>query len=70
MTADNNTGAVQPLAVSVPVAAAMIGVSRDFVFGLIRDGEIESMLLGPRTRRIPVAAIHDYMQRKSTKGAA
>lgn len=51
-------------------AMAELQVSRATLFKLLRPGpdgepaEIESILIGPNARRIPRAAIEDYIARK------
>lgn len=43
-------------------------VSRATLFKLLREGEIESFLLGPNARRIPRAALEAYIARKLEQG--
>lgn len=45
-------------------AAKAIGQCRTTVFALIKSGELESVLVSPRKRLIPRAAINDYVNRK------
>jgi excisionase family DNA binding protein len=46
----------------VPAAARSLGVGRTTVFQLIRDGRLESVLIG-RRRLIPIASIEAYVAR-------
>jgi excisionase family DNA binding protein len=51
------------LVTDVGRACAMLGVCIDKLYILLRNGEIESYLEG-RNRRIPVASIRAYVERK------
>lgn len=53
----------QPLTVSVSEAAQRIGVGRGTAYALVRSGELASITYGKRSRRVPVAAIEQYVQR-------
>lgn len=51
----------EPLLVTVEGAAHMLGVSRSKMFTLLREGKVSSVLLGKQIRRVPVAAIREYV---------
>lgn len=46
----------------IPAAAAQLSVSAKVVERLIRDGEVESVLIG-RRRLVPHDALEDYIAR-------
>jgi hypothetical protein len=54
---------VVPLAVPTRVAWQMMGISNAFGYVLIKKGEIDSYLEG-RVRKVVVASIHAYIERK------
>jgi excisionase family DNA binding protein len=47
---------------TVPQVAALLGISRVTVYGLINEGRLESVLLG-RLRRIPRDALDEFIAR-------
>ena len=51
-------------ALSVEMAAEMLGISRSMVFKLIRNGELRSVKAGTRTL-VPVAAIDEFIEQNS-----
>ncbi|MDE3097524.1 MAG: excisionase family DNA-binding protein [Chloroflexota bacterium] len=51
-------------------AAEAVGIGRTEVFRLIRNGELESVMVGARRRRIPVDALRDYVRRLREAAAA
>jgi excisionase family DNA binding protein len=48
---------------TVPEAMAALKVSRWTLYNLIRSGEITSVLVGTRCRRIPSSALDAYVTR-------
>jgi excisionase family DNA binding protein len=46
-------------------AAAVIGVGRNRLRQLVASGELRSIRLGPRSTRIPVAALREWLSRKA-----
>ena len=60
---------VPPLLVSVRNAARMLAVGRTTVYELIATGELETILIG-RSRRVPIAALEDFVQRRRGRGRA
>ncbi|MEV4105955.1 helix-turn-helix domain-containing protein [Nonomuraea sp. NPDC049649] len=48
---------------TVPQAMAALKVSRWTLYNLIRSGELCSILVGTRCRRIPATALNDYVTR-------
>ena len=52
----------EPLLLTPEEAAERIRVGRTELFRLLRTGEIESILIGARRRRIPFAALEAYVE--------
>lgn len=52
----------EKLLLTAEEAALVLGVGRSAIFALVRTGELESLRLGAR-RRIPTAALRDYVAR-------
>jgi excisionase family DNA binding protein len=50
-------------------AARMLRVSRSAIYALMQDGELPSITIGSR-RRIPRAALDDYVTRRLAAAAA
>ena len=51
-------------ALSVEMAAEMLGISRSMGFKLIRRGELRSIKAGTRTL-VPVAAVDEFIEKNS-----
>ena len=51
-------------ALSVKLAAEMLGISRSMGFKLIRNGELRSVKAGTRTL-VPVAAVDEFIEQNS-----
>lgn len=59
------------LLLTVEEAAAELKVCKSTMFKLIRSGEVESILLGAHSRRVPRAKLEEYIESKlSEQGAA
>jgi excisionase family DNA binding protein len=56
--------AVVRKALSVQMAAQMLGISRSMVHKLIRRGELRSVKAGTRTL-VPVAAVDEFIEQNS-----
>jgi excisionase family DNA binding protein len=56
-----------PVVLTVDQAAARLNVSRWTVYNLIRSNQLASITIG-RARRIPLAAIDDYIRRQLEEG--
>ncbi|MEO3892470.1 helix-turn-helix domain-containing protein [Nonomuraea sp. B5E05] len=54
---------------TVPQAMAALKVSRWTVYNLIRSGELSSIVVGVRCRRIPADALNDYVTRLCEEAA-
>jgi excisionase family DNA binding protein len=54
---------------TVPEAMALLKVSRWTVYNLIRSGELTSILVGERCRRIPTSALDAYVTRLCEEAA-
>ncbi len=59
----------KPILVSVADAAHMLSIGRTAAWELVRKHRIKSVKIG-RTRRVPIAAIQDYVQRLMDEDAA
>lgn len=57
-----NSDSMPPRLLKVEQAAARANLGRTKIYELIHGGELESVKIG-RSRRIPVEAIDDYVQR-------
>ena len=55
------------LLLTVPEAAAALSISRSKLYQLIARGAVESIRI-EGCRRVPVTALHDYINRLGTKG--
>jgi excisionase family DNA binding protein len=58
-----------PLLVTTDVAARQLGCGKTTVYKLISDGELQTVKVG-RLRRVPVAAITEYVDRLRIRAAA
>lgn len=61
------------LLLKVPEACKVLGCSRSQLYILLRNKEIEGIMIGPQQRRIPYAECEAYVARKlaeARKGAA
>jgi excisionase family DNA binding protein len=52
----------KPILVSVDDAAQMLSIGRTAAWELVRKQRIKSVKIG-RTRRVPVSAVQEYVQR-------
>lgn len=59
---------MEKLLLTAEEAAAMVGLGRTKVYELLRVGQIESVRIG-RCRRIPLRAVHAYVERLSREAA-
>jgi excisionase family DNA binding protein len=57
------------LVLTIEEAAKVLRIGRTTMFALVSDGEIRSFLIG-RSRRIPLAAIDEYVKRKDAESAS
>lgn len=51
-------------------AAVLLGVGRNRVRALIRAGELPTVRLGPRSIRIPVSALRDWLNRRAATSSS
>ena len=58
----------KPILVSVADAARMLNIGRTAAWELVRKQKIKSVKIG-RTRRVPVSAVQEYVQRLLDKAA-
>lgn len=54
---------------TVPEVMAKLKVSRWTLYALIRSGELASVVVGERCRRIPESALSDYVTRLREEAA-
>lgn len=57
----------EPLMLTYAEAARKIGVSKSWLYVLLRRGEIHSLDLGPQTKRIPMTECRAYVERLMTE---
>jgi excisionase family DNA binding protein len=57
-----NTGIDKRLCITVPEAAEMLGISRNFAYELVRRGELPVKKLGEKRRVIPRAALEKMLE--------
>lgn len=55
-----STHALEPLTVTVESAAALSGLSRRTIWGLLKDGRLDSKMIG-RRRLIPTQALKTFL---------
>jgi len=76
-TSDTIVSALKPdpapapirLLLTIPEAAASLGISRSLVYELVQMGTIATIKIG-RSRRVPVAALEDFIaQQLKLQGA-
>jgi excisionase family DNA binding protein len=58
---------VEPLLLDVRDAARVLGIGRSSLYELIAAGEIEVVHIG-RSARVPLAALHEFVDRCRTSG--
>jgi excisionase family DNA binding protein len=51
-------------------AAALIGVGRNRLRELLASGELPAIRLGPRSVRIPLSALREWIAKNTTIGSA
>lgn len=60
MKARQNRAELEPVAVRIPQAAAMLGIGRSTLYMCISAGEIETIKVG-RSTLIPVESLKDFV---------
>ncbi len=60
-TAQTSSEQTRPLTLSVPVAAAMVGIGRSTLYELVRSGDVRCVRLGKRIV-IPISVIEDLLR--------
>jgi excisionase family DNA binding protein len=63
MSLDHSQGTVPKVLLTIPEAAKAMSLGRSFLYELVMRGEIASIKMG-RKRRIPTAALHEYVARQ------
>ena len=59
-----------PALVTVEEAATYLSIGRSRMFELLREGEIPSLTIGPRQRRIRVTDLDDFVARRLASEAS
>lgn len=54
----------------VPQVAKRLGVSEPTVWRLLRSGDLESIVVGARSRRVSPAVVEAYKQARSGRGTS
>jgi excisionase family DNA binding protein len=57
-----------PLLLTVEEAAEQLHIGRTKAFAMVKSGEIESVLIGERGRRVPREAVLEYIARLRQQG--
>jgi len=57
----------EKILVSPDEAAELLSIGRTYLYELIHAGEIKSVQVG-RLRRVPVAALHEYVEKLEARG--
>lgn len=65
----DNSGFHRPVLLRVPEAARMLGVGRSLTYELIAAGDLEVIHVGS-VIRVPVDAVHAYVERRRSTGSA
>jgi excisionase family DNA binding protein len=55
---------------TVAEAAQAMGIGRSLLYRLVMSGEIRSVVVGGRARRIPVAALDEWIARQQAEAEA
>jgi excisionase family DNA binding protein len=61
-TTHNSTHHTPRRAYTVREVAALLGISRESVFGLLRTGQLRSILIGKRGRRVTDVQLDAYLR--------
>lgn len=67
-TSANSVAQTERLTLSVPVAAAMVGIGRSTLYELVRSGHVRSVRLGKRIV-IPITVIEALLRGETTERA-
>jgi prophage regulatory protein len=57
---------IEPLALKVPEACALLRVTRSQLYRMMRAGEIEGFLIGPGQRRFAMSELRAWVEKKVT----
>lgn len=57
------------LLLTIPEAAAVLGIGRTLVYDLVLRGELPSIKLG-RARRIPIASLEKFIARRTIESSS
>jgi excisionase family DNA binding protein len=65
-TAQGDVTGPEPILYDIPTAARQLSISRSTLYELLKAGDIASVKIGT-LRRIPLAALRDYIARKAAE---
>ena len=69
MRARRQLGGIEPVAVRIPQAAAMLGIGRSTLYVCIAAGEIETIKVG-RSTLVPVESLNEFVASKRARATA
>lgn len=58
----------EPMLISIAEASKRLGVSAARVYELVRTGELKSVPVGSRNRKVPVKALEEYIETAVSRG--
>jgi excisionase family DNA binding protein len=61
-------GLAEPITVTVPEAAKLLGVGRAVAYRMTRTGEIPTVRIGPRMVRVPLAELRRWIAERTEGG--
>ncbi|MEU7741933.1 helix-turn-helix domain-containing protein [Nonomuraea sp. NPDC049158] len=67
-TLDHAGAATLPLLLTVEEVAEQLHIGRTKAFAMVKSGEIESVMIGERGRRVPREAVIEYIARLREQG--
>jgi excisionase family DNA binding protein len=62
-------GLAEPLTVTVPEAAKLLGIGRTIAYRMVLRGELPCVRIGPKMVRVPLAELRAWIA-QNTEGAA
>lgn len=58
-----------PMLLSVPEAARRLGIGKTLAYSLVMRGELTSVKIRAKVRRVPLAALDEFVQRQVERTA-
>lgn len=62
-SANTVRGELKPMAVSLPEAARLLGISKSLAYKLAASGEIPTISMGERRKIVPMAALEKLVEK-------